>query len=591
MRHLILILIAASAATAADYTLPSARLTDWTPGVTVGVPGGIDQYRPGGANQRTTLIDVTQSPYNADNTGATNAASAVQSAINAATSGQVVYLPAGTYRFDSGVGVGHKDNITIRGAGMTQTLINFYGGSGAAIKAGGDEIDYQWNFPNAAFSGNKGDTVLPCADTSQIVIGAITHLQILNSTSATTPVISVSGFPAVRRQKTRITAKTGSTVTIFPGLAFDCPSGLSPKIMQASVQAEFIGIESLAVNNINSSSPNPAVDLSVCYASWFYEVKAINVENYNLGIGDSVQCEVRRCIGMSRRQAGSNGAALLTAAIGSCLFEDNIFGQNFPTIEFNHGSTGNVFAYNFVFDSVVFGSAAAAIDTNHSPHNSYNLFEGNIAPNVQCDGYFGGASEDTVFRNWLHGRCDTTNSASPGLTVNFNRFTRNYSVVGNILGSNNLTSFIYPEGAAQWGMPNMGNFAWEGEAQPSVGDWWADFGTSPGTGGFQELDLDVFPTTIFKANYSTETDSIISGESIGSDTLPNSLFRSSKPAYFGNLAWPPINSLSPFNAELTNANFARIPAGYRYVNGTDPPPDGGGSSIQTLNVQNLRIGQ
>ena len=57
--------------------IPADRLTDWTPGVRVGVPGGIP-------TNRTKLIDVTASPYNADRTGSTDASQAIQAAINAA---------------------------------------------------------------------------------------------------------------------------------------------------------------------------------------------------------------------------------------------------------------------------------------------------------------------------------------------------------------------------------------------------------------------------------------------------------------------------------------------------------------------------
>src|SRR5688572_26706877 len=80
----------------AQSLIPASRLVDWTPGVSVGVPGGIP-------TNRTRTIDVTQSPYNADRTGASNATPAIQAAIDAATAGDIVYLPAGKYRVDSTV--------------------------------------------------------------------------------------------------------------------------------------------------------------------------------------------------------------------------------------------------------------------------------------------------------------------------------------------------------------------------------------------------------------------------------------------------------------------------------------------------------
>ena len=74
--------------------MPAERKTDWTPGVMVGVPGGIPN--------RTKLVDVTQSPYNADRNGGSDASKEIQKAIDQAGANDVIYLPAGTYRIESG---------------------------------------------------------------------------------------------------------------------------------------------------------------------------------------------------------------------------------------------------------------------------------------------------------------------------------------------------------------------------------------------------------------------------------------------------------------------------------------------------------
>jgi hypothetical protein len=92
--------------------------------------------------------------------------------------------------------------------------------------------------------------------------------------------------------------------------------------------------------------------------------------------------------------------------------------------------------------------------------------------------------------------------------------------------------------------------------------WW-------GSWGYQEMDLDVQRTTVLKANYNYYAKEIPAGEQIGSQTLPHSLYRSTKPAWFGNLNWPPFD---PFNPA---PRFDAIPAGYRYLNGgTGPTPSG-----------------
>lgn len=78
----------------------------------------------------TPTIDVTQSPYNADNSGQQDATLAIQSAINAAiqSGGGVVYLPAGLYRVAPQNQKPYAlliqgSNVVLKGAGAGSTFI------------------------------------------------------------------------------------------------------------------------------------------------------------------------------------------------------------------------------------------------------------------------------------------------------------------------------------------------------------------------------------------------------------------------------------------------------------------------------------
>lgn len=80
-------------------------------------------------NQENT-VDVTGAPYNADNTGMTDATAAIQAAINQvqADGGGVVFLPAGTYTLsvadDSNEALRiSASNVVLRGAGKDQTFL------------------------------------------------------------------------------------------------------------------------------------------------------------------------------------------------------------------------------------------------------------------------------------------------------------------------------------------------------------------------------------------------------------------------------------------------------------------------------------
>lgn len=82
------------------------------------------------ATSLANSIDVTKAPYNADNTGTTDATPAIQAAIDAAAAqgGGVVYLPAGTYQVKPQEGKSYSlainsSNIVLKGASMNQTFI------------------------------------------------------------------------------------------------------------------------------------------------------------------------------------------------------------------------------------------------------------------------------------------------------------------------------------------------------------------------------------------------------------------------------------------------------------------------------------
>lgn len=551
--------------------IPADRLTDWQPGVTVGVPGGIPAHR-------TNLIDVTKAPYHADNTGAANAQPAIMQAVAKAAENAVVYLPAGKYRIDGAIHIGTKSKITIRGDGPEKTIILAYQPAGGAVDIGSGGAD--WWYPNRLrlnITGNptRGATVLTVGDTKALDaypqggIGQPCQIAIKNDSEL--PVVVPANFEYMRKQVSRIVAKTATTVTISPALLFDLPDALAPRLAPAGLHAAFVGVEDLSIDATNSKAPHGMVSINSAFGCWVKNVTVLNVPNYSIGVSDSVQCEVRHCYIAKRKGAGSNGAGFLVGTTSFSLFEDNVLVEQFPHIEVN-SSSGNVFAYNFCYDSNIQGIVGCSINTNHGAHCSFNLYEGNISPKLQCDGYHGSGSHDTVFRNWLRGSSDKTDQF--WICINLNRFTRCYSIVGNVLGDKGYT-WLYDNAENgygydqhliySFGMPNMGNGGFSGTAQPSKGKFWADWekmraaeaGKGPGPGGFQELDLDVKATTILKGNYNYKDKAVPESEAWGGATLPKSLYLKEKPAWFGELTWPAFGPDTDFEKN-------KIPAQVRY---------------------------
>jgi len=94
-------------------------------------------------------INVTQAPYSADNTGVRDATTALQNAINAAeTSGQVVYLPTGTYTISNPLNV---NNVSIEGAGEWYTVLT---GSNVEFAGQISPASTNVNISNLAIFGN-----------------------------------------------------------------------------------------------------------------------------------------------------------------------------------------------------------------------------------------------------------------------------------------------------------------------------------------------------------------------------------------------------------------------------------------------------
>lgn len=90
----------------------------------------------------------------------------------------------------------------------------------------------------------------------------------------------------------------------------------------------------------------------------------------------------------------------------------------------------------------------------------------------------------------------------------------------------------------------------------------------PSPNGFTEFDEDVAATTLRKGNYYVLTGNIPAGEALGADTMPLGYDRTTKPAAYGNLAWPPFDAANPGTPSITD-----IPPGFYAVNGYWPSDD------------------
>lgn len=578
---------------------PADRLVDWTPGTSVGVPGGIPARDDGGVH----LVNVVTS-YGADPTGVADSKAAIQAAIDAnanisdPANYRVLYLPAGEYKLDGANPLFHyyHSYLTLRGAGMGLTkLVPTGAATGASITDGasGDAVNVVGGLVKGAISN------IELADTSTFSVGQLISFAFANDYDI--PVFALFGFDLstgnlVRTQTSRITALPGANkVSIFPPLYDDYGSGsLNAVAYPLTSVAKGISIEDLEIDCANTTGSAIALG-GIGYGCWIKNVWAHDSSAFMISVNGQLNYEIRGCLFEGGTHLGHPLLYVNSSVAG--LIEDNALIDGSPMMEVVFASAGNVVADNFLKHSL----SGEGINACHDAHPSYNLYEGNELFNcagIKWDGFHGSASDETAHRNLVAGY------------INVRRFTRNINSAGNVI-----------ELGHQYGYPNVGNNFTNGGSASLLGtagasewpDWqYRDF--MPGTvtitgtsavstnavftsdlvtrgmwlgamGGsgysaiksatyvsptnitlasaaldgrtavqfkivgatagdsemFKERDLDCEATAIDKGNYKIDTAGY---SSLSGDTLTDSLFRDSKPSWFGSLDWPPIDATS-----------------------------------------------
>lgn len=430
-------------ARAADV-ISSERRFNWQAGTNVGVPGGFWQYRS------RTVVNIT----GLDNTGATDVTSALQGWIDGAADDVCLLLPAGTFRLNSGINIGIKsDNtgkkrITLRGAGMGQTILMCYGG-GVSIAGGGG---WPTNYPTAAYLSADcvaGSTTMTVPG-NECFVGSLLNIE--GIADPTVPVW-MFGEEAVRPTLLLCTAVSGDTVTFSPAMPYAIKAGtrftreLGTGSPHYTTHTYRCGLEDLTVDGANSSAGS-IVYMGMARECWIYNVEAKSFYNYGISATSTMFCSIVHTVVRDQQDnypsVSSRNGCLLTFSTG-LLYADNIAFNMVSAMEINAGMTCSAFVYNIADRISVRETVGSAFNINHGFNNSFNLYEGNIIPRIQPDGYFGFSQFETISRNWIHGTNGVyTTDWSPtggGVTVNSNRLpvtlnrgSRYFNVVGNILG-------------------------------------------------------------------------------------------------------------------------------------------------------------
>jgi hypothetical protein len=538
----LVVLVLTASDASAQTLIDNSRRIDWSQ---AGVRGGIPDR---------TAICATLSP------GAT--AAQINAAIGACTNG-VVQLNAGTYTLSAGITFGGRSHVTLRGAGSDRTILRFTGsdscgGLRANICVHGSSTVWSGNVPAANVAGwtagyAKGSTQLTLSTTAGLTPGTILILDQLQDTADTggivisdAPGFTIEGGAPGRagrpqQQYVEVTAVNGTQVTISPGVYM--PNWRASQAPQAwrwgtlAATAVMNGVEDLTLDHAGSNETT-GIGFSNAYNCWVKGVKSLSANRNHVWLNQTARVEVRDSYFHGTKNAASQSYGIEFFTTADDLIINNIFHHVTAPIMMG-SSAGSVVAFNYLID--MYYSIAtwmmAGLQGSHDAGTGMNLFEGNVANAFLMDLYHGTGSLPTLFRNRLAG-------SEPGKTqgntnvVNIWAFNRHVNVVGNVLGTSGYHTVYETSRAAgaSSGNPDRSiyvlGFSGIGE-QLSAGI---------------PYDSRIMSTMLRWGNYDYATRQtrwnaaeIPAGNPVPStETLPPSLFLSSRPGWWGSTPWPAI---------------------------------------------------
>lgn len=561
-------------ATPWEGIIASTRATDWS--------------SAGATITNRTSVCATMNP------GAT--AGQINTAItNCSTAGGgVVALSAGTFTLSSSIGM--KNNVTLRGAGMS-TIVSFTNMGGVTYYWGGGQagIIFQGGYATPAevapglasvttatirsWTGTNGQagvytqgatvlnlntapTGLAAGDTLVLYQQDDPDASVPNSgyfvssKTGASGAISWAGSAETQltgqQQRVRVVSVSGTAVTVAKGIRMPAGTWRTARTPQAGwfTVAQTIhdaGVESMLIRTTAMS----AVHLAVIAMNWCTDcwVKGVALQprntswhaggavDYGIYVTDSRNITVRdswidRMIGGGFFTTTSYGIALKTTF--DSLVENNILNSVENPLMMLTASSGNVLGYNY--ERFVGDDAQEGGTQLHQVGSSMNLCEGSSFYKWQSDGLHGNTSLTTIFR---------AHAQSAGFDMwSYHRW---YNYIGNVL---NVTVYQSRAGTAdplfdRWSPVGfrLGYPQQNADTSPSNG---LALDTLVATTGFRWGNYSLSDgTTHFTSSEVPTADAVFPNPIPANQTLPASFYRSARPGFFtvtgiGTVTWPPI---------------------------------------------------
>lgn len=568
--------------------VPPQALTTWAPGVR-GIP-----------TRTTVCATINASRYG---NGADETSAAIQAAINACPVGQVVQLSAGTFKVNDHILI--NKGITLRGAGPNATTLQKTNQSaeqeGILIVGASrwPHID-ETTAVNLTADAVQGTTSVTVQNAAGFAAGQFVKLDEDDYTTAqwvslpprldgSAPLIlatdrivwpihnppqpgnlpvpgglswhSRPGRPLSEIKE--VTAVNGNRITFSTPIHTTYTTSKAAQLVRytgsSAVQIRDAGVEDMTLTGGSEGN----LQFSSAAYSW---ARNITCQRYGLPCVDithSFRLEIRDSTIRSTIHpypGGAGYAISLQQGTAEVLVENNIITDANKVMVVRSAGAGSVFGYNYVDNGHIGnypGWMEVGLNASHMVGSHHVLFEGNLAFNYDSDDTWGGSLAMTIFRNHLTGRrrdypnLDNVRAAGLGYGSWWHSF------IGNVLGEpGRMDGWIYED-------PGDGTY---GDATSKWGKQFAlwKLGYAPGAWG-QAADPRVRSTVLRDGNFDYLTNTVKWDRE--PRPLPNSLYLTEKPAFFGNLPWPWVDA--------TGVNkVGSLPARLRFDTIVPPQPQG-----------------
>jgi hypothetical protein len=383
------------------------------------------------------VLDITT--YGAIPNDTLNDYAAVDSAIQSLNgSSGVIYFPAGRYIINNTIVL--QDSLILRGAGADSTtlLFNFGGNAANSFHIGNGLTEPFYPISSGYLKGSK----LLKVSNANTFLAAGDNLEIREE-NGTWDIQPVNWAEFAVGHLAQVDSVRGDTLWMNEALRIDFDSTLHPEIRKVTPRT-MCGFEcfKLVREDENTNGINYGFDFANATNCWIQGVESERSICAHVAIDRSSHISIKGCYfhdahlydGTSTR---GYGVVILSHATSN-LIEDNLFKHLRHSMMAKQGANGNVFAYNYSREpnrsEPIPDYAADLCLHGHFPFS--NLFEGNIAQNLQIDMVWGPAGPyNTFFRNKveLYGILMSSGSVQ----------SNNQNFVGNDVSSNQLLQGNY----------------------------------------------------------------------------------------------------------------------------------------------------